>query len=385
MIEYVKGNFFDFDADIRVNTVNCVGVMGAGAALQFKQKFPKMYEEYVKECNAERVQIGEPHVWKETDMFNTKPLTIINFPTKKHWKNPSEYDFVEKGLKWLKSYLIDKTNKTITLPALGCGHGGLDWNIVKKQIEQYLGELDAHILVFEPASSMTNDITPADAELLKAENVKVLYPNDNAYPSAIKGKAAHDIYIKGDINIFSNKLLSVVMDSKADDKEKLALSNCIQFFPTSNIVYVLGFNSSYEIDVVKVFLEKRVKVLLIIPYGILELKIRKDLKAIWDETLITIISLSHPRQSWKIHESIKTLKFRFAISDAILFSLLNTNKLKSFEVDLKNTNTPLFYINYWGTESNFYSNISARGLGRSKNTAQPNLLPLTNILYGREN
>ena len=94
MITFVEGNFFDFEADIRVNTVNCVGIMGAGVALQFKNKYPRMFEEYARECSLGKVKIGKPHVWNDNEMFSLSP-TIINFPTKDDWKKPSEYEFIE--------------------------------------------------------------------------------------------------------------------------------------------------------------------------------------------------------------------------------------------------------------------------------------------------
>ena len=100
MIEFVTGNFFDYDADIRVNTVNCVGVMGAGVALMFKNKFPAMFNDYYRACKENKVAPGIPHIWEEVDLFSS--LIIINFPTKVHWKNPSEYEYIEKGLVWLR-------------------------------------------------------------------------------------------------------------------------------------------------------------------------------------------------------------------------------------------------------------------------------------------
>lgn len=105
--------------------------MGAGVALVFKNKYPEMYKEYVKDCRNGLIKPGNPTIWSEGDMFS-KQTHIINFPTKDHWRNKSEYSYVEDGLKWMQAYLKDVQGKTITLPALGCGHGGLDWNIVKK-------------------------------------------------------------------------------------------------------------------------------------------------------------------------------------------------------------------------------------------------------------
>ncbi len=161
MIKVVSGNFFEHQADIRVNTVNCVGVMGKGAALQFKNKFPKMFKDYQEACKLGNVKIGEPHVWIEDQ------LSIINLPTKNHWRNPSQYDFIESGLIWLKEFLKDHSQKTITLPALGCGNGGLDWNKVKEMIYGHLQELDCNILLFEPESSLIEDKEKESDELLQ--------------------------------------------------------------------------------------------------------------------------------------------------------------------------------------------------------------------------
>ncbi|HHQ4709187.1 TPA: macro domain-containing protein, partial [Aeromonas veronii] len=152
MIEYVSGDFFDFDADIRVNTVNCVGVMGAGVALAFKNKYPEMFKQYVKECSLGLLKPGVPSVWVNNDLFS-KEIEIINFPTKDDWRNDSEYEYIESGLEWLSNYLKQKKFSTITLPALGCGHGKLNWGRVKHLIETYLSDSQHRILVFEPNSS----------------------------------------------------------------------------------------------------------------------------------------------------------------------------------------------------------------------------------------
>ena len=160
MITFAKGNFFDYPADIRVNTVNCVGAMGAGIAAQFRGKYPKMDQQYSHLCRQKLIRPGKPYAWSNDDLFNMnkRPLIIINFPTKDHWRNPSQYTYIEEGLKWLRIFLLDKPDSTITIPALGCGLGGLDWNRVKPMIQLHLSGLSTHILVFEPQSD--NSILP---------------------------------------------------------------------------------------------------------------------------------------------------------------------------------------------------------------------------------
>ena len=177
MMKFVKDDFFDYDADIMVNTVNCVGVMGAGVALLFKNKFPEMFKDYSNACAKGEVQPGKPHVWKENNMFSK--VTIINFPTKMHWKNPSKYEYIEDGLIWLKKYLSGNKNSTVTLPALGCGHGGLDWKIVRNMITKYLGNLKANILVFEPESSTNSKLTNELIETLNENDIQRLQPSNN--------------------------------------------------------------------------------------------------------------------------------------------------------------------------------------------------------------
>ena len=376
MLQFVEGDFFDYEADIRVNTVNCVGVMGAGVALLFKNKYPKMFDNYVKECSQGRVKIGKPHVWQASQMFNEKIPIIINFPTKYHWKKPSEYEYVDKGLIWLKQYLQDKGSVTITVPALGCGHGGLDWNIVKEMITNKLDGLEAKILVFAPSSSTKKAISSETISELKKNDIQKISPDDFSYPNKLKGKSATDIYVKGDIKVFDNKILSIVVDTKANDRERNAVFKCLEILPGNGIVYMLGFNSSFEIDIVKEVLAKKAKVILIIPYGILTLKIRKDLIPFWNSANITVVSITEPKQTWKINESINALKFRFKLSDAVLIANYNYDMLKKFESDLKDISNETFYINYWTEKIEFYNKINARQIGRNKETHLPNMNPI---------
>lgn len=380
MIKYVTGNFFDYDADIRVNTVNCVGVMGAGVALQFKKTFPKMYKEYVKECKLGNVKIGVPHVWQNNEMFSDKNVIIINFPTKDHWRNPSEYEYVEKGLLWLKDFLQEKTNITITVPALGCGHGGLDWQRVKSMINYHLSDLSATILVFEPQSSIQIDEDLISDDILEDENILRIFPHENNYPSKLKGTSASLVYLKGDNYIFDQKILSIIVDSKADNREKAALLKCIEELPVRSFVFGAGFNSSFEIDIVKTLLEKNARVLLFLPYGILRLKIRKDLVPVWNENMITLISSSNPYNEWKINQSIDSLKLRIKISDAILISNHKLNSIQKFERDFTESHNSIFFINYWNDSKEFFNRISARKIGRDRNTHKPNISPILHEL-----
>jgi O-acetyl-ADP-ribose deacetylase (regulator of RNase III) len=373
MIEIVTGDFFDYEADIRVNTVNCVGVMGAGVALAFKIKYPKMFEEYAKACAQKIIRPGKPLVWFEDDMFHHSGLTIINFPTKDHWRDPSEYEFIESGLVWLAEFLSGNPGKTITVPALGCGHGGLDWEIVRPMIKQYLDIVPAKVLLFEPASSKTTGSQDVYQKELEENNIKIISPDETIFPQKLKGKTATNLYIKGQFANLNYKIVSIIIDTKADEREKLAVSKCLDLLSAQKITFLLGFSSSFEIDMVKSLLIAKANLIIALPYGILELKIRKDLQPYWEESNITIISLSLPKQSWKPSESIKALKFRLKMSDVVLIANYNVAALEKFEKEFKLPGTNIFYINYWKEKVGFFDRINAKQIGRNKETSLPNL------------
>jgi len=149
MIKFVTGNLFEAGADCLINTVNCEGFMGKGIAYQFKMKFPQNNLDYVKACKTGILHIGTIHCYKEEGIW------IINFPTKDKWREKSKIDYIEKGLEQLKIFIRDNNPKTIAIPPLGCGNGGLEWDIVKKMIVEKLNDIesDYNFLIFEPSKS----------------------------------------------------------------------------------------------------------------------------------------------------------------------------------------------------------------------------------------
>ncbi len=145
MINFVSGNIFESKAEAIVNAVNTIGVMGKGIALEFKKRYPYNFKEYKTACDNGELIIGTVLAVKET---NGK--TIVNFPTKQHWKDASKYEYVEMGLKALKDAIIRHNLNSIALPALGCGLGGLKWEMVKQLIDKELGLLAIEVFVYEP-------------------------------------------------------------------------------------------------------------------------------------------------------------------------------------------------------------------------------------------
>jgi O-acetyl-ADP-ribose deacetylase (regulator of RNase III) len=157
MIKFVTGNLFDAKVEALVNTVNTAGVMGKGLALQFKKAFPENSKAYEAACKRGEVQIGKMFVFDAGGIV--LPRYIINFPTKKHWRSPSKLEYVEQGLANLIEVIRDRQIRSIAVPPLGAGLGGLEWSKVRALIERTLVNVaDVEVLVFEP-----NGAPPAEA------------------------------------------------------------------------------------------------------------------------------------------------------------------------------------------------------------------------------
>ena len=172
MIKFIEGNLFESSSEALVNTVNTVGVMGKGIALQFKNQFPNNFKSYSKACKEGRIEIGKLFLTEEESLIAGKRI-IINFPTKTDWRKPSEYEYIEYGLKDLAKILTEKNIHSVAIPPLGAGHGGLDWNRVKELMQKYLADLDCEILIYQPDSVIQEvmkkeraKLTPARAMLL---------------------------------------------------------------------------------------------------------------------------------------------------------------------------------------------------------------------------
>jgi len=176
MIQFLKGNLLDSNAEALVNTVNTVGVMGKGIALQFKEAFPVNNKKYMEACKAGLLHPGKLLAVKDHNALLGEKL-IINFPTKKHWRHPSKYEYIEEGLKALVTFIKERGINSIAIPPLGCGNGGLNWIRVKQMIIEYLQPLNVKAYVYEPNAEVkqilqgkehikTVKLTPARAQLL---------------------------------------------------------------------------------------------------------------------------------------------------------------------------------------------------------------------------
>lgn len=162
MIEWKHEDLLKADAEALVNTVNCVGVMGRGIALQFRKAFPENYKSYKALCDRKKLRPGVVFVHAESGLLN--PRYVINFPTKDHWKSPSKMEYIEAGLRDLAQQVVSLGIRSIAIPPLGCGLGGLNWQEVKPKIEEAFQALpDVRVLVFEPTGA------PAQKEMAKGK------------------------------------------------------------------------------------------------------------------------------------------------------------------------------------------------------------------------
>jgi O-acetyl-ADP-ribose deacetylase (regulator of RNase III) len=151
MLEFKHGNLLHENVEALVNAVNCVGVMGKGIALEFKNSFPENFRLYKKACKAGEVHPGKMFVVFAIGLLN--PKYIINFPTKFHWENKSRIKDIESGLDALALEIQKLGINSIAIPALGCGNGGLDWSDVKPLIESKLSQpqmQNVKVIIFEP-------------------------------------------------------------------------------------------------------------------------------------------------------------------------------------------------------------------------------------------
>jgi O-acetyl-ADP-ribose deacetylase (regulator of RNase III) len=306
MLQYIKGNLLESKSQALVNTVNTVGVMGKGIALQFKNFFPNNFREYQKACKEGKVEIGKLFITEEESLTLGKKI-IINFPTKTDWRKTSEYNYIEEGLKELQLVIQNKKIESISIPPLGAGQGGLNWIKVKSLLNKYLSEVKCDIYIFEPDSNIQEvlkkeraKLTPARAMLLyvlydlvrngefvsEFASEKISYflqrmgagnefkltfaPN---FYGPYSGKVKHVLYILNGSYItgYSSKdkkpfeELSLMMDAELDIKnylENLDDKNHLEIAEKTRL-FLTGFYSSFALELLStidyIMLEKKVE------------------------------------------------------------------------------------------------------------------------------
>ena len=153
MVQVIIGDMFQSKAQTLVNTVNCVGVMGKGVALEFKKRFPDMYEDYVRRCKARAVKLGQPYLYRRLVL-----PWILNFPTKDHWRSISRLEDIVRGLRYLEQYYKEWGITSLAVPPLGCGQGQLEWRVVGPTLYRHLKRLEIPVELYAPYG-MPHDIS----------------------------------------------------------------------------------------------------------------------------------------------------------------------------------------------------------------------------------
>lgn len=156
MVRVLTGDLFQSQAQTWVNTVNCVGVMGKGVALEFRKRFPDMYEDYVKRCADRQVRLGQPYLFRRL-----LPPWILNFPTKDDWRSVSRLDDIIAGLEYLEKHYREWGITSLAVPPLGCGQGQLDWRVVGPTLYRHLSRLDIPVELYAPCGTPEAELDPA--------------------------------------------------------------------------------------------------------------------------------------------------------------------------------------------------------------------------------
>ncbi len=361
MLKYVNGNFFDFDADIRVNTVNCVGVMGKGVALAFKQHYPDMFRHYVRQCKSGEIRPGRPAVWLHSDMIS-KDIEIVNFPTKDDWKNPSEYSYVEDGLVWLASYLREKQGRVVTLPALGCGNGGLEWSRVKSLIEKYLKDSPAEILVFEPSNSAAAhkdaQYLKKDYDALAAVDIEAIAPSSSAYPESLRRYTSKDLFLYSSKKNIPTHYFSLICSSKPSQEEQFIVEALVDHLSESGIGVLLG-SSAYEKKLALTKAKSGLNVACFLPSGIYDSA--QKLREKGDVKNLALLSIGDPMRSFDKKEYLPSVLSRIYLAEKNIFITHRLSWLSRYEKQLKKDGIKAYFIHYAEMDSEDLQAASAIG------------------------
>jgi O-acetyl-ADP-ribose deacetylase (regulator of RNase III) len=376
MIHFTKGDMFDVEVDIRVNTVNCKGVMGAGVALAFKNRYPDMFLDYRNACLAEEIQPGKMYVWK-----GAPEDWIINFPTKRHWREKSRYEDIELGLLSLHEYLKEFPGIRVALPALGCGNGGLDWKRVAPMIEEKLSDLNAEIYVFEPADSLSLGRKIKNSPYNETMRDLALL-GFHSFELPVEYNFANDlsVQVKGNAELLANRWIALWTSREVSERELGALTSIASQMgqysspPTVALIYQ---NSASE-EIAEIFLKNGLAVVLLLPFSP---RVKKRIGlADHEQNRITYAILSFAENGGGKIEQIERFANELLMlgAQAILLSDPDPN-LKGKKTFKLIEDRPCFFVRY-ATQSNdivhYLEQKGFRSIGRRADTGEPNLAPI---------
>jgi O-acetyl-ADP-ribose deacetylase (regulator of RNase III) len=369
MLHFTTGDMFETPADIRVNTVNCVGVMGAGVALAFKNRYPGMFKEYKRECNAERIRPGQLHVWKT--------LTgdwIINLPTKRHWRQHSSYEDIESGLVALREYLSTFGPVRVALPALGCGHGGLDWNKVSEMIRKHLGDLEAEILVFAPGDSRSIGKKNAGGNLGTTSSVD---ESERSFPSSLAIIGIKNIDHTGNERSWQSDI-SIVLSRRVEEREEAAAVSCLEELanPSRRIAICMGTAAATRLATLAI--AKEAAVVAWVPQGLSQYRLPKVLDNAYKSGRLTVCSVSTPSQNWNPEAATQCTLAAMLVSKASLIVDPVPEWLPRIDRVPHEAMPSLFYVRYQSAGNSALERFGAKPIGRRSSDGKPNVVTILN-------
>lgn len=384
MIQFTKGDMFDITFDVRINTVNCQGVMGAGVALAFRKKYPDMFYDYQKACSLGEIRPGKLHVWKRSERE-----WIINFPTKRTWREKSRYEDIETGLQALRDYLIDFPGIKVALPALGCGNGGLDWKRVAPMISESLQNLNAEIFVYEPADSLnlgrkisTQSRKSSDLELqdlgFKYFDLPHILPNSPALQTRVKGNA----------ELLSVPWIAIYTSQDIGAREfsaLVAIAEEIKNYENAPAVAFLYRGNAVE-EVAEEYLKRGLPVILLLPFSPLAQKRVGLSNDSSNKVTYAILSVSENEKVGVSKLQRLATEILFSGSSSVLISEPDFFwREKALMKSIRGLST--FFVRYGTHSQDVVEELERKGvrpIGRRPDTGAPNLLPLLSkdILQG---
>jgi O-acetyl-ADP-ribose deacetylase (regulator of RNase III) len=375
VIEFVDGDLFEVEADVRVNTVNCVGVMGAGVALAFKEKYPEMFKEYRKACQKGEVRLGKMHLWK--DLFGTE---IVNFPTKRHWREKSRYEDLEAGLKDLRRFLDERGAITVTLPSLGCGHGGLDWTRVSKMIEEALEGVEARVLVFQPQDSRRiGEKVYEGAEALAKAGVEVLTNDERPEPLRAMGD---QLYLKGERKLLDRPAVGLISSGKPTERESAATDLWIKALAQEEITLSLVSMNKAAQAICHQALDQGASVVVWLPEGMIRSRFVRELAQRKTGGAWLCVSLGRTGESWSRGLAARTLAALELSSRVILITDPRPRIPKEGWGDQPGI-ARRFFVKYQDTPAPIDQRLRQAGaaaVGMRVADLQPNLNPIMDAL-----
>lgn len=373
MLEFTQGDIFEASADIRVNTVNCVGVMGAGVALAFKQRYPDMFKDYQSACKDGQVRPGRMYVWKSLEGD-----WIINFPTKRDWRDPSRYEDIEAGLDDLHAYLEGVGPVTVALPALGCGNGGLDWDRVSTMIRDKLDGLDAHILVFAPSASRQAGRAATEAPTSDERAIAATLGYQMLEPSDAPALAQFGpLFLLGNPQLLSRKWIALLPSRTPGDREMQALRTIAGELSRSGsrAAVALVHGAKVSEDIARIFVGQGIDTLLLLPFGVLTRKAIARQPAMQADRFPALASAAPPSAKWS--------RQLFAQAQDLLRTNAATMLLSDPEPDWltgkglgKWTQTPISYVRYETTPIHMreaLAGVGARRIARRGEDGSPDI------------